>query len=1122
MDVFWIALGVAILVLTFLDTFLAVLNYDEAGILVNRVVRWQWVILRSITRRVSRRWRPLVLRQVTGVLLLTTILSWIGGVVLGFTFIYLGLIGLGAFQLSQGVYPDFVGALYLSFGQFATVGADNISPAGGWVNLLPVLEALMSVVLLSFIITYLSNVYGVIQFLRSLCADFFSTGPGVGSPVDALQPYFPDGTARDLDRHLNELVDDFNLYCDSLRQDHAAYLFQSGEEQFSLPFALYMTSGVVGALRWGLPTGHDATKSPSLPRLTEVFNDFRERRYQMMKWPSPVVPDPVTAEEFRASFEGFHAQSSRSAIDPWVLRFLSLNDDMANIIGATEGVDVDDAYGRYTVWLPFAYPAQQFVTRVGHDLDYQPIYRGVAPAPDDAAPDEARETDAATGPRTAVHARRTGGVLAWARRRLLFLDPGYVRLWTALRTLGAVVLAVLAATTVAGLLDADPTTAGVFAALLAVFSVPMTSGWGAGLMRSTGLLALIPASLGIAAGAFMPRDSLATFAALAVVAAVAVWVGRFGPRWATYGQVAFIAYYFSLLLAVTQTEVVGALVAGGIGVVSSWVSNLLPLPRRSRQIRAGIRAVGERASVLIDAAIDALSAEGDRRLARALHAENRALRGSITSLTGLLDPDESELLPPDQVRTRRLQAFDVQLAADNLLRALPDASDDSVTVDERSRLAGDLLSLQPRVHALVLQDRASTHPAAVSPASSTELSNVRPAETSRAYAAIRELSVALDALLSRPDIDAAAADRADRAEDHPTESAGAPTTREATRATDRRAVQAGVATGVALYLGSFVSSTYQYWAAMPAYQALSGSNGDRLLHTVQRIVVTVLGAAAAFGLGLLTGHDAVVAFAVLCVSVFFMSFLRAVASSWTAFWQTVLLATMYDLLARLNAEAVHVRVIETIIGALVALVVAAIVLPTRTRAQVLEGMAALVTTISGVTHAALQRRADPRVATDASQARALAEQESAMQRRLDDILRHVAPLRRAPGSLQRSGIETQLTSLTALTYYARHLATDTQRTPTEPTSPGAVTANTLTPAFWQHLDAVTRDNFGSTLAVLDDRLPSRVHDPKDFTAPSGSTVSDPALADVERINQTLLAYMAALRPGSTGGAPDSG
>ena len=87
--------GLALLVLTFADTFVTVLNDEEGGILVNRLVRWQWIAIRAFTRRVSRRWRPIVLRQVTGVLLLATILSWLAGVILGFAFIYLGFIGRG-------------------------------------------------------------------------------------------------------------------------------------------------------------------------------------------------------------------------------------------------------------------------------------------------------------------------------------------------------------------------------------------------------------------------------------------------------------------------------------------------------------------------------------------------------------------------------------------------------------------------------------------------------------------------------------------------------------------------------------------------------------------------------------------------------------------------------------------------------------------------------------------------------------------------------------------------------------------------------------------------------------------------------------------------------------------
>jgi len=1102
LEAVWIALGAVILVITFADTFFVVLNYDEAGIIVNRLMRAEWVVVRSITRRLSRRWRPFVLRQVTGVMLLSTIVSWILGIVLGFAFVYLGLIGLGAFQLSQGVTADFVGALYLSLGQFATVGADNISPAGGWINLVPVLEALMSVVMLSFIITYLSNIYSVIQLLRSLCADFFQTGPGVGSPVTALEPYFPDGEPRDVDRHLGELINDFNLYCDSLQQDHAAYLFQSGDEQFSLPFALHMTSGVVGALSFALPTGHAASQSPSLVRLRESFDGFRERRYRMMKWRTPVVPDAVDAERFAAAMAVYRAGTSRVGIDPWVLRFLTVNDDMATMTRVVE-VDVDDAYRRYTAWLAFAYPAQQFVAAVARDLDFQPIYQGVAAAP---------EGDPSGAVEPAPPTRRRGGPIAWSRRRLLFLDPGSVRLGTALRTVGAVVAAVGIAVLASGLLGFHPTIAGVFAALIAVFCVPMTSGWGAGLMRSTGLLAIIPVAIGVAGGAFLPREPVWAIVGLAAIAAAAIWVGRFGPRWATHGRVAFVAMFFSLLLDVDRGELAVALVAAVIGVICSWLSNLLPLPGGSRQIRAGVDAVAERLVVLIDATVDVLSGLGDRRLRRVLRAENAALGTSVTALVGLLDPDPSGSAP-GALRERRLQAFDLQLAVENLLRDLPDAADDAITVEERSRLAGELTTLQDRIRAMRLAPQEAT---ALGPiASSTPTSP----SARRVSVAIEELWSSASALLTATPVPEAALDAAPAASASGSASAPAAPRARTLLAVDagtgRRAVQAGVATSLALVLASFVSTVPQYWAAMPAFQALSAASGESIAKTLQRLVGTVVGAAGAFGLALATDHDPIVAAVVVIVSVFLMSFLRPVASTWTALWQTVLLATAYDSLARLSAEGVMTRVLETAVGAAVALVVAALVLPTRTRARLLERMADFVATTAGVASAAVQRIADPGAVTTATPA-ALAAAEAEMHRRLDDVLGSAAGRRRDPGSLQRDGIETQLTSLTALAVSTHALVA--AAVDAAPDDDATAASGAMTAAQWQRLDAATRDNFASTVAVLQRRLPTRVHDLRDVIEAATLTPEDPALSAIARVNETLLATMTALRPGSTDSA----
>lgn len=1105
MDTLWFAIGCLILLIAFLDTFLTVLNYDERGLVGNRIARLQWIVLRMFTRRVSRRWRPLVLRQVTGILIVTTILVWIAGIVLGFAFIYLGLIGLGAFQLSKGVDSDFVGALYLSIGQFSTVGADNISPGGGWVNVIPVLEALSSVVLLSFIIAFLSNVYGVIQLLRSLCADFFRTGPGVGSPTEALQPFFPDGEPRDIDRHLDEMIGDFNLYCDSLRQDHSAYHFQSGDDQFSLPFALYMTSGVVAALRWGLPTGHPATQAPSLVHLTESFDGFRERRYRMMKWESPAAPTPLEPEAFATQLAAFSAGGSRGGLDPWVVRFFALNRAMAETIRTTDPVDVDDAYVRYTEWLPFAHHAQQFVADVGHDLDYQPIYRDISSAPE-ATPSATERRSARSG--AASRRRRTRGLVAWIRRRHLFLDPGNVRLWTALRTLGAVAVAVGIAVPLSIGIGLHPATAGVFAGLIALFAAPSFSGWGVGLMRRTGLLAVLPVALSITIVTFLPRDPVTSVLGLAVVAAAAVWLGRFGPQLASFGQLAFVAYYFALLVAVEKGDLIGALIAATIGVVCSWLSNLLPLPSAPRQIRGGIDAVTERVAVLLDAATDAVAPAGPHGLDKVLAADLAALRRSAASLSGLLDP----AAPPEElsvvrVRTLRLRVFDVELAAENLARAIPEPTDYVVTVDERAVLAGELVIVQ--AHVRDLESPASSSdppPPATIPVSAPE---DWPAGGRHAHAAIRELSAAIDSLHSTARADETALTVTPEPSTPEPSTADAPAAQASTgtAAVDRRAVQAGFSTGLALFLGTFVSTSHQFWAAMPAFQTLSGSDGLTRIKSVQRIVGTVAGAAAAFGLALWTGHNPWVAYPVLAVSVFFMSFLRPVASSWTSFWRTVLLATMYDVLGEFTVEAIDVRVLETIIGAVVAVIVSAVILPTRTRSRVLAGMSDVVTTAMSVTRQALQRLVDP---ASAAPALAIADAEATMDRQIQQIRLEAEPLRHNPGALQRNGIETQLTSLSALLYYTRHLVKNV----------AGISSATVRSAQWQQLDGATGDNFAATLAVLDGRLPSRVHDLKDVALTAGAGAGEAerdAILDVERINQTLLDYMASVKPGSTTG-----
>lgn len=1161
MDVLWIVLGVALLLITLLDTFLAVLNYDEAGLFVNRFVRWHWLILRAITRRVGRRWRPVVLRQVTGILLVLTILWWVTGIVLGFAFIYLGAMGIGAFQVSSGVTPNLLGAFYLSLGQFSTVGVDHIDPGTAILNLLTVSEALISVILLSFIITFLGGVYGTIQSLRAFSANFFRAGRGVGDPIDTLEPFFPDGQARGLDGQLNSILDALNTYSDGVAQNRSAYYFQSGRDQFSLPFSLSMTAGVIAGLRWGLPTGSDPAKEPGLIRLTEAYDDFRLRMQRALGWASGPTPRPVAADRFAGAVSVFEGPEANVGLDPWVLRFLAMDRRMAALTQSATTIDVDDAYRRYCAWLPFGFESQSFVASVSRDLDYQPIYRGVATTPDgipldgdgdgdgdgvgdgdgDGDGDQYGDGDGSTSATGAVdplrrlatataRPRRRAGARAWLRRRYLFIDPGAVRLAYALRTLLAVGAAIGVVVPLALAAGAEPVGAGVFAGLVALFSAPMTVSGSIHAGRWAAAAATVPAAIGVIGAVLLPRDPVWTIVALAVVAALAAWVRRFGVRVGGLGQLAFLTYYYTLVLGIDASQLLGALIVAAVGLACTWIANLIPGPSARRQIRGGTAAVFERVLLLLDTMADLVaSGRPDRRLVRMLRAEQAALERTTNSLSGQLDEENLPGVSAERARALRLRVFGVQLSAENLASLLPVTSSIAITMDERARLTADLLAVRRRIESFRSEDAARfEHPEQLARLDPAGAPDEWPTDARRILGALSDLHSSIDRLHRAEDEDdhVLAAEQGHEQDQQAREvqdvqdvsanSVGAETgaakaARDArASAADRQSVQAGLSTGLALFLGSLVSTSHQLWAAMPAFQVLSGSDGETRFRGVQRIVATILGSGVAFGLAILANHSPAVAFPLLIVSVFFMSFLRAVSSTWTAFWQMLILATMYDMLGTLDVETVQVRVVETTIGAVVAMLVAAFVLPTRTRARVLLGMSDAVRRAGALAEGLFARaagRAGPTPTAMGADGRDLV-------RRLDALESIARPMRRNPGSLQSTGIEAQLTSLWSLLYFEQRIARQLQR----------LEVASLSSDEWIRIAQATAENFAAARAVLAGDLPLRVHAASDFDLdlrPGVSADERELAVFVERLNQALLSLIEAITPGTVGAMTDS-
>jgi hypothetical protein len=364
----WIILGTAVLIVAFVDVFLVVLNYDETGFLATRLCRWQWYGLRSVTRRLSPRWRPFALRQVTGLNVSLCVMIWLGCIIIGFGFIYYGLMVGANFEYDgRGMGAGLFSAMYLSAAQLSTVGTSQINAESDLPRALTIAETLSAPLLITLILTFLLGVYQVIRDLRTLSSNFSDAEHGVGDPILSLAPYFPE--AKGLDGYLQAINDSFWSYADGLRMHHVAYFFQSGRDQFSLPYVLHMFSGTLAALRWGLPAGNSVAKEPLLIRLSSQFERFVDYLHEQLGG-SNAVPEPVTYEEFVAARLG--AAHTR---DMWVRRFVRMNDEMRRLAKLAAADDSQEVYARFLQWLPFAYRASQATLAVSLDLDYQPMPR---------------------------------------------------------------------------------------------------------------------------------------------------------------------------------------------------------------------------------------------------------------------------------------------------------------------------------------------------------------------------------------------------------------------------------------------------------------------------------------------------------------------------------------------------------------------------------------------------------------------------------------------------------------------------------------------------------------------------------------------------------------------------
>ncbi|MFI8002938.1 FUSC family protein [Streptomyces sp. NPDC086010] len=154
------------------------------------------------------------------------------------------------------------------------------------------------------------------------------------------------------------------------------------------------------------------------------------------------------------------------------------------------------------------------------------------------------------------------------------------------------------------------------------------------------------------------------------------------------------------------------------------------------------------------------------------------------------------------------------------------------------------------------------------------------------------------------------------------------------RATTRQAVQATTGGALALLAGQLLSDERWYWAVGATWWVFvnTASRGETLVRGFRRILGTLIGIPV--GLVVIAPlHGAAVPTALLvALGVFGIFYSAAVSYTWMMFSVTVLAGSLYGALGVLDPALLALRLVETGVGALGAMLAVLVVLPVTTHA----------------------------------------------------------------------------------------------------------------------------------------------------------------------------------------------
>lgn len=358
-----------------IDLYFTILHYEGNGAISNMLQKGIWKIFRSLSAMLPLSSRSLILSHGAPIMIICTLLLWIGLEITGFAFVYYAGMNSSNFIFLTKDISYFQTAFYFSSVTLPTLGFGDVVPVSTFFRTTAAVESLIGFAIMTLSLSFILNIYKVIQQFRILASSLYhqiSPANDVWMIVKRNWHNFRFEADNEFFRDLHQRLLD---WYENLHQFPIAYYFYSPREFLSIPYTFKIIGELLAALRFGFPKGHSISTNSYIQSLMEAYISICNEIIGM--YHSPIKTHNRLLQKIEKQLKESDVNADKHKC------FNSLCSKMMTLEPVTEE-STDAKEQRFLQWLNFTSFSDQFVKITANDHGIPP--QSLKPLVNDSIP----------------------------------------------------------------------------------------------------------------------------------------------------------------------------------------------------------------------------------------------------------------------------------------------------------------------------------------------------------------------------------------------------------------------------------------------------------------------------------------------------------------------------------------------------------------------------------------------------------------------------------------------------------------------------------------------------------------------------------------------------------------